>query len=134
MIIPFLNFSGKASEAIAFYETVFDVQNKQVFYFKDMPKGEDFTVTPEMENCVLHSEMTVDSSPVWMGDTPGGGVAAGEMLSLTVVYDSPEKVKEVFNKLRVGGEIICDVQPTFYSPMYGMAKDRFGIVWSVMCR
>ncbi|MDR2969991.1 MAG: VOC family protein [Tannerellaceae bacterium] len=134
MIIPFLNFNGKASEVIAFYETVFDVQNKQVFYFKDMPASENFTVTPEIENYVLHSEMTIEGVPVWIGDTPEGELAAGEMLSLTAVYDSPEKVKEVFGKLSVDGEVFCDAQPTFYSPMYGMVKDRFGIVWSVMSR
>lgn len=134
MIIPFLNFEGKASEAIAFYEMVFDVQNKQVFYFKDMPKSEDFVVTSEMENYVLHSEMTIEGAPVWIGDTPEGVITNGDKLSLTVVFDSPEKVKEVFDKIKVGGEIICDVQPTFYSPMYGMVKDKFGVVWSVMCR
>jgi len=35
------------------------------------------------------------------------------------------------DKLKVDGEILQELAPAGWSPLYGMLKDRFGITWIV---
>ncbi len=39
----------------------------------------------------------------------------------------------LFEALAEGGEVLMPVQKTFWSPCYGMLKDRFGMPWEVNC-
>ncbi len=133
MIIPFLNYAGQCAEAIEFYENIFKIEDKNVAYFKDMPVNPNGSFPKEMDNYVLHAEMKIEGSTIWMGDMPEG-VNAGDVVSLSVVFDTPEKVQETFAKLKVGGTVFCDVAPTFYSPMFGTVKDKFGVIWHTICR
>jgi PhnB protein len=134
MIVPFLNFEGQAAAAIALYETVFDVQNKQVMYFNDLPPNADMPIPAEIQNYILHSEMTICGAKVWIGDSPEGGVVPGTMVSLSVTYTTVEEVEAAFYKLKEGGKIMIDLAPQFYSPMYAMIEDKFGVVWSLICQ
>ncbi len=133
MIIPFVNFAGKAGEAIAFYEKAFDIQNKQVALFKDMPAEMKSHFPPETDHYVMHAEMTINGSPVWIGDTTQG-IAPGNMVSLSVPLSSKEEVQKAFDILKVGGKIHMDLAPTFYSPMFGTVEDKFGVIWHLICR
>jgi PhnB protein len=36
-----------------------------------------------------------------------------------------------FDRLAEGGAIIDDFKPTFFSPGFGMVKDRFGTHWII---
>ncbi len=128
MIIPFINFAGQAAEAIAFYETVFEIANKQVMYFKDkatnIPKG--------MEGYILHAEMGICGTKVWIGDSLDG-VTPGDAVSLAVTLPSKEMVLDIFNKLSDGGHIIMEPSPQFYSPLFAMVQDKFDVLWHLIC-
>lgn len=132
MIIPFINFAGKAGAAIAFYETVFEVKDKRVMYYKDMPADLKPHFPPETENYVLHSEMSINGTKVWIGDS-SEGVTPGDMVSLAVSLSSKEDVQKTFDLLQAGGIVLMDPIPTFYSPMFGAVKDKFGVVWHLIC-
>jgi len=41
--------------------------------------------------------------------------------------DSVEKSKEVFKKLKEGGQVGMPLQETFWSPSYGQVTDKFGV-------
>lgn len=131
MIIPFINFAGQAEEAIAFYETVFDVQNKQLLFYKDMPADIKQHFPPETYHYVLHAEMTVNGTLVWIGDS-SQGVTPGNMVSIAVPLVSKETVQKTFDKLKAGGMVLMELSPTFYSQLSGMVKDKFGVVWHLV--
>jgi PhnB protein len=42
------------------------------------------------------------------------------------------KPTRVFAALAEGGEMQVPIGPTFFSPAFGMCKDRFGTPWMVM--
>lgn len=132
MIIPFINFAGKASEAIAFYETVFDIQEKKVSFFKDMPANMKSHFPAETDNYILHAEMKINGTEVWIGDTTQG-ITAGNMVSLSVPYSSQDEVRKAFDKLKIDGKIHMDLAPTFYSPLFGTVQDKFGVIWHLIC-
>lgn len=133
MIVPFINFTGQAGDAIALYETVFDVQNKKIFYYRDMPADMKPHFPPETDNYVMHSEMTINGTTVWIGDSMQP-VTSGDMVSLSVPLNSADEVRLVFNKLKEGGVVLMELEPTFYSPLFGTVKDRFGVIWHLICQ
>ncbi len=133
MIIPFLNFAGQAGEAIALYETIFEIKNKKVAYFRDMPAEMKSHFPKETENYVMHAEMTINNSEVWIGDTIQG-ITVGDMVSLSVPFSSQEELRKAFDKLKTGGKIHMELAPTFYSPLFGTIQDKFGVIWHLICR
>jgi len=46
--------------------------------------------------------------------------------------EDKEEVVRIFNELKDGGEIVMDLQKTFFSELYGMVKDKFGVVWHIL--
>lgn len=133
MVTPFLNFSGRCGEAIDFYEKVFNGQNKKVMRFKDAPPNPDFPITAETENLVLHAEMEICGTKVNFSDTEEGTVS-GNMISLAVDFPSEDEVQHVYNMLSEGGEVLMELSPQFFSPLYAWVKDKFGIGWQIICR
>lgn len=133
MIIPFINFAGKAGEAIAFYDTVFTIEHKQVAFFKDMPAHMKPNFPSEYDNYVMHAEMTIHGTRVWIGDT-AQGITSGDMVSLSVPLASVEEVRNVFDKLKAGGTVLMEPEQTFYSPLFGTLRDRFGVIWHLICQ
>jgi len=132
MVEPYLNLSGKSSEAIDFYERVFHGQAKQVMYFKDAPQNPDFPVPNEIKDYVLHAEMIICGTKFNFSDTQED-VVPGNMISLAVRLATADKVTSVFDQLKEGGEVLMELAPQFYSPMYGWVKDKYGVGWQLIC-
>lgn len=133
MIIPFLNFAGRAGEAIAFYETVFEVRDKQIAYFREMPAEMKSHFGPDTDHYVMHAEMTMGGTRVWIGDT-AGSITPGDMVTLSVPLPTPEAVRAAFEKLEAGGKVYMPLEKTFYSPLFGTVQDRFGVIWHLICQ
>ncbi len=133
MIVPFINFSGQCGEAIAFYESIFPVEDKQVMRFQDMPPDPSHPLPPNAENYVLHASMIIAGTRVWCGDSLEG-TTPGDMVTLSVPLPTVEEVERAFNKLKEGGKIYMDLAPQFYSPSYGCVADKFGVIWHLLCQ
>ncbi len=132
MVEPYLNFNGRCNEAIDFYEKVFHGQGKQIMRFKDAPPSPDFAIPEEMKEYVLHAEMNIAGTKLHFSDTQDHAVG-GDIISLAVTLATPEEVTAAFNQLKEGGEVLMELAPQFYSPMYGWVKDKFGVGWQLMC-
>jgi PhnB protein len=133
MIISFINFAGQASDAIAFYETVFEVKDKKIMLYKEMPENLKSHFSRDTDNWIMHAEMIINGTPVWIGDS-ARGITQGNMISLAVPMASQEEVSNTFDKLKEDGEVLMNLEKTFYSPLFGIVKDKFGVIWHLMCR
>lgn len=133
MIIPFLNFAGRAGEAIALYETVFEVTGKQVSYFRDMPEEMKQHFARETDDYVMHAEMKFNGTEVWIGDSTQG-TTPGDRVTLAVPFATQEEVRAAFDKLSAEGKVHMPLAKTFYSPLFGTVQDRFGVIWHLICR
>ncbi len=133
MLIPFLNFAGKAAEAIAFYETVFAITDKQVSLYGEMPAEMRQHFPPDTDHYVLHSEMKINGSTVWIGDSTQD-TAPGDQLTLAVPFATKGEVQVAFDKLSSGGQVHMPLAQTFYSPLFGTVEDRFGVIWHLIVR
>mgnify|MGYP003612090410 CR=1 FL=1 len=129
MIYPYLNFNGNTREAIAFYASVFDLQDPQIMTFGEGPQ-----VPPEMKDWVMHAQLIINGTRVMFSDAMiNDPVDLGNNLSLMMIHEDAALLETWFNRLSVGAEIWQPLQKTFFSPLYGSLKDKFGVVWQFNC-
>ncbi len=79
----------------------------------------------------MHTAMPLGGIVLMGCDSPPGHVEG--IGGFHVSLDSPdeEKVRRVFAELSEGGSVIMPLAPTFWSPLFGMCRDKFGVGWMV---
>lgn len=132
MIEPFINFSGRAAEAIDFYETAFGGTDKQVMKMGDMPANPDVPLPEGMKDWVGFAKLTICGSRVNFSDTQEN-VSANGMISLTIRFNEPDEVLAIYEKLRDGGVVRMEAEPQFFAKMYAWVEDKFGVNWQLIC-
>jgi PhnB protein len=66
-------------------------------------------------------------------DAPSGSeFVKGNNVCPTFSTDNKEEVARIFNELKEGGEVYMDLQTTFFSELFGMVKDKYGIIWQIL--
>lgn len=131
MVEPYLSFCGEANEAIEFYEKVFNGKDKKIMRYKDMPANPNFPIDYAAKELVLHAEMIIDGTKINFSDTQSNAVP-GNMISLAIQFKTAQEVIDAFNSLKDGGEVLMEVGPQFFSPMYGWVKDKYGVGWQLI--
>lgn len=132
MLEVYLNFKDQAAEAIAFYETVFDVKNDGIMTFKDAPQDPDHPTPDAWKDLVINASMTIEGVPVMFSDVPDGmGLTyiEGNNVSLVINTTDEAKIDRIFARLAEGGTISMPLSETFWAKKYGMVVDKFGINW-----
>ena len=133
-IQPYLFFGGRCQEAIEHYKAAVGAEVEMLMRFSDspepMPAG---MLAPGFEGKVMHSSFRVGGSTILASDgcTPSDG-AEKKGYSLALMVPSEAEADRAFNALADGGEVGMPLSKTFWSPRYGMVKDRFGVHWMVM--
>lgn len=132
MLEVYLNFKNQAADAIAFYETVFDVKSEGVMTFADAPEDPEHPTPESWKDLIINASMTIEGVPVMFSDMPDGmGVTfvEGNNVSLVVSTDDEAKIDRIFNRLAEGGKVTMPLAETFWTKKYGMLVDKFGIHW-----
>jgi len=130
-IQPYLFFGGRCEEAVSFYRTALGAEVEMMMRFSEspepMPEG---SLPPGFENKIMHSSFRVGGATVMASDGCGGNANfSGFSLSLSVA--SPEAAKKAFAALSAGGKVDMPLDKTFWSPLFGMLTDKFGVAWMV---
>ena len=127
--VTHLNFQGQARAALAFYHAVF---GGQLLQFTHAQAGT--------------SADPVDAERLAWGqvDAPNGfrimayDVASGtpwqpgaNAFFVSLRGDTGDEVKALWDGLADGGQVVRALAPSGWSPLYGMLKDRFGVVWVI---
>ncbi len=129
---PYLFLEGRCEEAIDFYcaklgaEVVMKMTNKDAP--EQPPPG---TLPPGSENKILHASLRIGDSMIMASDGHCAGPAKFEGFSLSISTKDEEENKKNFAGLSEGGTVLMPLTPTFFSPSFGMVKDKFGVTW--MC-
>ncbi len=128
-IQPYLMFGGRCEEALAFYQRALGATIDMKLLFKDSPEPPPpGTLPPGFENKVMHSSFRVGDAVVMASD---GCEAAGQFsgFSLSLSLPTAAEVERAFHALAAGGKICMPLTRTFWSPLFGMVTDRFGVNW-----
>lgn len=124
---PYLNFDGKAAEAIAHYERALGATSEMVMRFgevKEMP------VPPDLEDRVMHATLQVGGGTIMISDSPGPAVTAGDATHVALHFSGDlDDMARKFTALAEGGEVTMPLTDTFWGARFGTLIDRFGIRW-----
>lgn len=128
----YINFKGNCREAVGFYAEVFGAEKPRIIAFGEVPADPNYPLPEEDKSLVMHTQLSILGSTVMFSDTPSNmPFIAGNNISLIISSKDIEEVKSLFNKLKDGGNVVMDIQETFWSKCYGYLIDKYGIGWQL---
>jgi PhnB protein len=131
-IQPYLFFDGRCEEALAFYQKALGAEVEVLMRYSDSPEPPPpGMIPPGYESKVMHTCFRVGNTHIMASDGCGDTAPfAGFSLSLGVATEA--EADHAFQALIIeGGEIIMPLAKTFWSPRFGMLKDKFGVSWMI---
>ncbi|PEE73521.1 hypothetical protein COM81_28015 [Priestia megaterium] len=131
-IYPYLVMNGNGQEAVKFYKKALDAKVIGVQTFGEMPGNPEFPTPIEAIDRVMNAHLRVGDTDLMLSDTfPGQPYQIGSQVTVAISIDSVEESKEVFEKLKEGGQVGMPLQETFWSPSYGQVTDKFDVTWQI---
>lgn len=151
-LTPYLTFRGNTREAYAFYEKALGGKIETMMSYADMPPmpagdaaGGAGAGTgsagdagcaggpPPDGDGIMHACLSLPGGAMlFAGDAPPGmpfDSMKGVMLALQ--YDTVAEAQAAFHALAKDGNITMPLAPAFWSRIFGMVTDRFGVSWAV---
>jgi len=128
----YLNFNGNCREAVEYYAQVFGTEVPKMMTFGEGPSDPNYPMPEEAKSLIMHTRLNIQGNLVMFSDTfPGMPFVQGNNFTLSVVDADIESLKAIFHKLKEGGNVIMELQETFWSKLYGSVTDKFGIQWQI---
>ncbi|WP_327104144.1 VOC family protein [Nonomuraea glycinis] len=125
--VTHLNFRGDARAALEFYRSVFGGDLAVVTY-KDAGNVQD---PAEADQVMWGQVVTDDGFHVMAYDVPARlPYDQGEnSFFLSVRGETAQEITAYWEKLSAGATVVQPLAPAQWASLYGMLKDRFGVVW-----
>jgi len=131
-IQPYLFFDGRCEEAVEFYREALGAEIEMLMRFKDSPDPvPEGMIPPGSENKVMHASLRVGGALVMASDGNCGGQPQFQGFSLSLSVPDAAAAERMFTALARDGQIQMPLGKTFWSPCFGMIRDRFGVAWMV---
>ncbi|MFT3782707.1 MAG: VOC family protein [Nibricoccus sp.] len=128
---PYLFFGGRCEEAVAFYGSALGAKVEMMMRYNEspqpMPPG---AIPPGFDNKVMHASLTIGGKRLMVSDGNEQG-AKFDGFALSLSYPSKTEAEKAFNALAQGGSINMPLSQTFWSPLFGMVTDGFGVLWMI---
>jgi PhnB protein len=129
---PYLNFNGRCEEALQFYTRALGAEVTMLMRMKDSPDPHPpGMVPPGSEEKVMHAALRVGDTTVMVSDGGCRGEANFEGITLSLAVQDEASAQRFFGALAEGGEVQMPLAKTFWTPNFGMVKDRFGVSWMI---
>lgn len=128
----YLMFKGDCEEAFKFYAAATGGEIVEVHRYNSDPSG--MPLPPGWSDKIMHARLKLGDTVIMGSDAPPGrqfGERGGFQLSLG--FPTKAEAERVFAALSEGGKIGMPMGPTFFAAAFGMATDRFGLSWMVIC-
>jgi len=133
--IGYLQFDGKAEEALVFYEKALQATNVKKVKYGAFGQDPNSPLTEEEQNMIMESRMEFSGNILMISDVlpfmqaMTGEITKGNTTLISIIDADPEMNKQSFEKLSEGGTVIMPLSSTPWSASFGMLVDRFGVTW-----
>ena len=132
-IEPYLFFEGRCEEAIDFYRKAVGAEVENLLRIKESPEPPPPGMHPPgSENKIMHACFKIGDTRVYASDGRCSGQPNFQGFSLSIGVADERQADKLFAGLKEGGEVVLPLTKTFFSPRFGMVKDRFGVSWMVI--
>ncbi|WP_420450249.1 VOC family protein [Ilumatobacter sp.] len=122
-----LNFRGDARRALEFYRSVFGGE-LTAFTYEDARSVGD----PADADRIMWGQVVSEAGfRIMAYDVPSDRpFERGDgSFFVSVRAGSADEITDLWNELSGGSEVVVDLAPAGWAPLYGMLKDEFGVVW-----
>jgi PhnB protein len=127
---PYLFFEGRCEEALDFYRRALGAEVTALLRFKESP---DPNMCPAgLEDNVMHAVVRIGSTTIMASDGMSTGNLVFQGFALTLSLTDKAEAGRLFAALSEGGQVQMPLAETFYSPLFGMVADRFGVSWMIL--
>lgn len=128
--LAYLHFQhGQCGPALEFYREVFGGTDLQLMRYADAPGvPDDWKGGPH----VIHGELTLGDGRLMGSDFPPG-MEGDPQKAVSVMQTAPDidTARRWYDALLEGGDVIQEMSANFFSPAFGMVRDRFGTHWMI---
>lgn len=122
---PYLIFNGEAAEALAFYQSVFGGQ-------VNLTRFSEFDPGSTQADFIMHGQLETAGFTLMVSDNPEGDTdPVSARVTICIWGDEPDRGRDWFSALAVGGEVGLDFGPQVWGDYYGDVTDRYGVKWGV---
>ena len=127
--VTHINLRGQARQALEFYHSIFG-GDKAMTTYRQMGNVQDAS---DADNIVWGQVASDNGFSIMAYDVPSGMPwNQGEnAFFISLRGDTAQEVAAYWEKLSDGAKIVQALAPAPWTALYGMLKDKFGIVWVV---
>ena len=125
---PYLNFGGNCREAFTRYQEIFGGE-LVLLGMADVPGGD--AVPAEQRDLIMHAALMIGDDLLMASDAQPGPFGPVQYMYVNYTTPDVDDAKRVFDQLSDGGDVEMPFAETFFSPGFGVCKDRFGTPWMV---
>lgn len=130
-IDPYLFLNGRADEAIAFYQDALGAEVAMRMTFGESPSPSPMPLPPGWDKKVMHAALKVGDTHLMLSDADCADEAEFKGFRLSLAPADEAAARRMFDKLAAGGSVQMPLSQTFWSPLFGMLQDKFGVGWMV---
>ncbi len=127
---PYLFFEGRCEEALDFYRRALGAEVTALLRFKESP--DPTMCQPGLEDKVMHAVVRLGNNTIMVSDGMSSGNLAFQGFSLSLSMADKAEAARLFTALADGGQVQMPLAETFWSPLFGMVADRFGVSWMII--
>lgn len=133
--VAYLQFDGKAEEALRFYEKALQATSVKKVKFNAFGQDPNAPFTEEEQQMIMESRIEFSGNILMLSDVPPsmqavtGEVAKGNSLLISIIDAEPEANHSIFEALSEGGTVIMPLSAVPWSANFGMVIDQFGVMW-----
>ena len=123
---PYLFLEGRCDEAIEFYRKAFGAELTMLMRFSESPEP-PACESAGNEDKVMHAEILIGKTTLMLSDGLCQGPPNFQGFSLSLSVADETDAERLFTELSEGGEVQMPLGKTFWSPLFGLVADRFGV-------
>lgn len=128
---PYLNFDGQCKQAFEFYQQLLGGE-VVMMTFGESPMADQ--ISTEEQGRIMHACLTLGDKMLMGSDMPPGACyQKAQGIHVTLGIDDTAEAERVFDALADNGTLLMPFEETFFAHGFGMATDRFGTPWMVIC-
>jgi PhnB protein len=126
----YLFFTNTTRAAMTRYHEILGGQ-LDIMTAADMPPGESMP-DDVADDFVIHAALTLGEHDLLMAsDDPTGDGTGVKGASIHLGVSDAAEARRIFDALADGGRVDMELEPTFWSPLFGSCVDRYGVSWMI---
>ena len=123
-----INYCGNCEEAFRFYQSIFGGELHLLSYKhsnskRDLPEG--------WGDKIVHGSITIHNLNIAGADVFPEEYIRPQGFHLLLQIESKEECRRLFDALSQQGSTTMPLQETFWSQLYGIVVDQYGISWEI---